>query len=195
MEKLADALYSRFLLRDFFGKIIPGAIFLLPVTILLFKSSSILESLNDTSLGVWLLLLGFAWITAFAIQSFGERVGFIQYYPPSDGQSANQVQRDWYVKYAKLKNRNDYERHAQEFERLSVIMEACGNMYVALVVALPFYFILFLYFIYLAWYEFLVIVILYVLVTVFLRRMYLKHVERQAELVDVVLAMDDLDQR
>ena len=124
---LFDALYSRLLLRDVFGKIVPGSVFLLAVASTVAPAKEVLDYVANMPFGIWTAFLGAAWITAFAIQSLGECTGAIKYHSKDSDQ-----------RFYKLKNKLDLSTknvQKQQFERLVVIKEACGNGYVSLLLS------------------------------------------------------------
>lgn len=131
-ENWVDSLYSRLVLRDLFGKIIPGFILLSALLASLEPVAKV--DVKDLPWAAWVLAFGFAWITGFGIQSFGEHVTIrgrrlLSYYP--DGVTDAQF-REKLVNFVKLP---DYEKYKQDHERLVVIKEACANTYLALIFA------------------------------------------------------------
>lgn len=143
LKSFFDAFYNRLILRDFFGKVIPGLILISVITIcvgLQFnKLSELVRIIHEISLWVWLVMFGLAWITAFAIQSFGESIPknrhkrLIIYYP-TDSFSNDEKWYEFYNRF--IRKASDDEK--MQVERLVVIKEACGNGYVSLILALYF---------------------------------------------------------
>jgi hypothetical protein len=86
-----DAFYQRFLLRDLFAKIVPGLAILFAIGTLIMGFIPVFEKVAQLSLGGWLVLVGFGWITGFAVQSVGEWRGLIIYYP----MRTNRLYRFW----------------------------------------------------------------------------------------------------
>jgi hypothetical protein len=76
-----EALYRHFILRDLFGKVIPGFITLTALAAMLFNPQELKSSLHDLSVMGWLAAIGVGWLTGFIIQSLGESCGLIFYYP------------------------------------------------------------------------------------------------------------------
>ena len=76
MEKMIEYLYEQFLLRDFFGKVTGGFIFLAS---LLFcgwyeaAETDFLQAFRDVSFFPALLLLALCWLAGLALQSLGSR--------------------------------------------------------------------------------------------------------------------------
>jgi len=157
LKDLFESFYSKLVLRDFFGKVIPGA---------LVVGSFVYPRIIATCVGgltspwLWLLFIGLAWVAAFAIQALGEIHGWIRYYPRILECLAWEkvVERDPELKHltgvglAGLgppdhergdKNWQDFITHfnvnvsdpaqIMQRERLVVIKEACGNTYLAFI--------------------------------------------------------------
>ena len=200
--KLIEYFYSHFILRDFFGKIIPGSIVIITI-------SSALLNYNDfwkifdylKEIWLWIFFIGISWIAGFTIQSIGERIPrfYIRYYPPCpliNKKIINLNDKIWY-KLRKIfhESSNDYEN--QKSERLVVITEACGNGYVAFMII---FFIIFVNIIHrlftniprysiLSNYivnrpiEIFYLVIIILIAIIFLRLMHTRHIQRQFKLM------------
>jgi hypothetical protein len=138
LGQLFDAFYSRFILRDFLGKITPGTIFLSALA-LWFKSPTDLFQFSyykDIPLMFWILFLAIAWLVGFTMQSFGElkfpKIGpLIEYYPHPQFFSDSKWM-EFYVSYTDLIRTGEYPEDARGIERMVCIKEACGNGYVAI---------------------------------------------------------------
>lgn len=121
---LFDALYSRLLLRDFFGKVVPGTIIILSICAELFSPNDISKFIYNASVFSALILTGFAWIVAFALQAIGEKTHLIRYHTYNTDKAFYVRRHEFHVK--------TNNREHQQLERLAVIKEACGNGYLAL---------------------------------------------------------------
>lgn len=186
INSLVDALYTKFLLRDIFGKTIPGLIFLFFSGAAAVEIREIFEFIANQSLFSWLLTIGIGWLSGFAVQSAGEAFHLILFYPttitevwwPSSFiarqifnqnpvqnfnidryyEYLDQVKADqdaafvnfsfesdnsWY-QYANIYHKASEEKKAVKGEiksvreRMVVIKEACGNVYVSLLLSLIF---------------------------------------------------------
>src|SRR3989338_2411328 len=124
---LFDALYSRLLLRDVFGKILPGMVVIFSILASFYSVTQIKTLLLEMNFWLWLILLGAAWISAFAVQSLGEFLKVIRYH------NKNTHKEFYKERYEFNKCVNSSEERLQ-LERLVVIKEACGNGYLALAV-------------------------------------------------------------
>jgi hypothetical protein len=121
---LFDALYSRLLLRDFFGKVIPGAIVIFSMCLATWPWTYIQKFIQDLSFISGLILIGLSWILAFALQGVGEVTHLLRYH-------ICKTSKDFYGKRNRFHMRTNARQH-QQLERLEVIREACGNGYIAL---------------------------------------------------------------
>ncbi len=134
LKGLFDAFYDRLVLRDFFGKIIPGLMLLsaiyicLPATIENTPKLFFVQGISNLG---WLAIAGLAWLLSFSVQSFGESVGQSIPYPKNAFSSEG--------KYFDFKIRFDevaLPGEKTQRERYVVIREACGNGYLAIFISL-----------------------------------------------------------
>jgi len=131
-SQLIESLYTRLVLRDLFGKVLPGSLVLVGAYVAFLSDApsptrTILR-LAEAPFGLWAILVPLAWLTSFAIQAAGELFGLIRYYPKrveSQAEVASQLAEF-------MSKATPAER--QVHERLVVIKEACGNGYLALLV-------------------------------------------------------------
>lgn len=122
LKSLFESFYGLLVLRDFFGKIIPGAVLLLAVVWPHVSWQTILVWMGSFWFAIF--ALGLSWVTAFAAQSVGEWIpGGLLYYPKKLGGDK--------TFYDKLNEFDDVARpeHQQKRERFVIIKEACGNMF------------------------------------------------------------------
>jgi hypothetical protein len=128
LTNIFDAFYSRFVLRDFLAKVIPGLI-------LIFALGSAATTTGFVgiyailSFGAWLVLLAVAWVSGFAVQAFGKWLRLIKHLP--DGVDAKEF---WKAELEFYKRLGVVEQ--RRFELLGVIKQTCGNTFVALLVLL-----------------------------------------------------------
>lgn len=122
-------LYDRLLLRDLFGKIVPGGIALVAAIVLLRRDAlpnldSLPKSASELPLAAWLGILGLCWTLAFALQGLGESARLLRNIPRTYDQPG------FYKKMARFDELATSRRRARQLlhaERLLVIKEACGN--------------------------------------------------------------------
>lgn len=160
LKSLFDAFYDRLVLRDFFGKIVPGAIFLSSLWLSVSPANDIMNTIEYLPLGLWLLGLGLAWVFGFAIQSCGEWAGLIINFPVPEDQvlfgvrqfvrrELNQFPQTfandaaWYIwregtyqPSVALLMPEEQRFCRQSVERMAVIKETCGNSYVSIFLTL-----------------------------------------------------------
>jgi len=134
ISKFFDAFYSRFILRDFFGKIIPGSLFLIIASLSIVNVNYAVNFYDYlTNLWIWLIFIGFSWLIGLAIQGIGtieiktnmgigERKNYqlIRIYP----KDINYL--DGEKKY-KLFTKKVIDSQFRIHERYVVLKEACGN--------------------------------------------------------------------
>jgi hypothetical protein len=130
LAKLFQLSYTHFVLRDFFGKIIPGLIFLYSVAVVLMAASGtcgaenncagiVVIAFNDASTVTIILVFGLAWIAAFAVQGLWEIIVRLSCLKETSACIG--------LRYAELRKLESYSWHQFEFKRLVVIEEACRN--------------------------------------------------------------------
>lgn len=129
VSNIIDSLYSKLLLRDVFGKIVPGIIVILTIAVSLSSLSVVIDFLKGAGFALWTLLIGAAWVVAFSVQSFGEFCGLIRYH-------RKEIQLKEYYKLRHQFNSLADDRERMQLERIIVIKEACGNGYAALALSL-----------------------------------------------------------
>ncbi len=183
---LFDAFYERLLLRDVFGKVIPGLVVLVAIAASASTPSRVLAYADSMSFGVWVIVLGAAWIVAFSIQAFGEKTGLIQYY------ASKWNDEQFYSQSLAFEACADPVQR-QQLERFIVIKEACGNGYLAASFALALFVLdrmvesgwswSFLQGLKDSWHLLLVAVGL----VYFLAKMHFIHVERQSTYLETVV--------
>ncbi|MEW6324478.1 MAG: hypothetical protein AB1515_03730 [Nitrospirota bacterium] len=102
----------------------PGMILIVSISIVTFSPDDVWKFIQNASFLPIVLLVGFAWIVAFAVQAIGETTGLICYH-------TYKTNADFYVRRHQFLQRTSVPEH-QQLERLVVIKEACGNGYLAL---------------------------------------------------------------
>jgi len=134
-KSLFDSFYTNFILRDLLAKITPGSIIFSTLFVISSKdSSSFVEFISDLTFWSSIILLGILWITGIAVQGLGEILVWIRYFPKDiDNRTFQEIRLEF------LKRASDGQK--QENERIIVIKEACGNTYVAIVIALFLFFL------------------------------------------------------
>ncbi|MCJ7570791.1 MAG: hypothetical protein MUO82_02795 [Candidatus Thermoplasmatota archaeon] len=154
LANLFDSFYKRFVLLDLFGKITPGAIFLLTVAITVFNPKEFSVFVNYLKeIFIWIIFISISWLIGFAIQGFGEQLKFIRYYPKAvdfkkDFNWVKEIKKlfpeleneedilemddkKWHKIYILFRNIATPSQQ-ENVSRLVVIKEACGNGYLAI---------------------------------------------------------------
>lgn len=202
-----EAVFSRSL--DIFAKILPGLIVLSALAISLTSAEEAYQVISGLSSGEWFAVVAFAWVIGYAVQSFGEAICLIKYYPKFNDEScaSNKTKRctcgkypglsKWYSETAKFRTCSNYEKHKNGYYRLGVIKEVCGNVCAALIFAIVW--VLFcgavtchfardcLYDIVMDEWK---ILLSFALLTLFLGRMHCKHIDRQYKYLQASLSAD-----
>ena len=124
-----DALYYRFILRDFFGKIVPGFILLFSIAVSLTSLIDFKNELALMSYWFWIVSLSISWIAGLTIQAIGDYTNLIKYFPEPET-------FDTYYDKLLLFNKHFPSIEWQNFERLRLIMESSGYSYVSLLISL-----------------------------------------------------------
>src|SRR5208337_4796393 len=86
LKGLFDSLYDKLILRDIFGKVVPGSALVLSIVGSLFGLQAIDRIVGKMTLALWIMVVGFAWLIGFALQYWGEKAGMLWTHPRgSDG--------------------------------------------------------------------------------------------------------------
>lgn len=131
-KEFADALYSSYLARDFFAKVLPGAIvvsaLLYPVVVARGIDWAKFENIPVLA---WLFIYGICWIVGFAIQALGEVIGILRAYPSDEKDDVKILERGIQFHASEPPEPDRVQR-----ERFVVVKEATGNASVAAYLAL-----------------------------------------------------------
>jgi hypothetical protein len=123
-----EVLYFQFILRDLFGKIVPGFALLLAVAFSLSPSKA-LAAYNELSAGIWIVLLSVSWTVGQALQAFGESRGWVVNQPKHVHVNIALIREMIFFQIATTEEKWTYAR-------LGSIKEACGTGYLALSLSL-----------------------------------------------------------
>jgi hypothetical protein len=133
-DGLFDALYRQFLLRDVFGKVLPGLVIVACIGSALGYSAGVKETIAHPTFLDSLFVLGVGWVAGFAVQSAGKILRLKETFPRASYDPAEVTANAAFN--ADLRNfRIQAEPHdLLQFERFTVIKEATGNTAVAIVI-------------------------------------------------------------
>lgn len=120
--------YFHFILRDLFGKIVPGFALLSSIGFALSPSKALM-AYNELSAGIWIVLLSASWTIGHALQAFGESRGWILSRPEQVHANTALTREMIFFQIATVEEKWIYYR-------LVSIKEACGNGYLALSLSL-----------------------------------------------------------
>lgn len=129
-NRIIEALYNNFLLRDLFAKIVPGSVVLVVIAYQSPLGKDAVEVANQIGWPAVFIGAGIAWIIGFALQQIGESLRIIKHHPDKFADSKD-----------RYKLRTDFMKIAtpsesQQAERYTIIKEASGNSATALFTAL-----------------------------------------------------------
>ena len=130
LAALFESFYSKFVLRDLFGKIVPGMLLLFGVCLGLLDMKTVGLLISDLTFGVWIVTAGFSWLLGFVVQYVGEGARLLRTHPKGVGKTRNEFHPD-----LAMFHDNSSSREAIHAERLNIIKEACGNGAVSLGIA------------------------------------------------------------
>jgi len=129
-----DRLYTSYLLRDFVAKILPGLLVLAACLYSPAHPGGFLRLSSHAPLWSWLIALGLAFITGFAVQAIGELIGWASIYPGGSSRD-KAVRRAAITRMVHLSDsRNTWVM--QQRERYVVLKEMAANASFAVVLSL-----------------------------------------------------------
>ena len=134
---LFEAFYSRFILRDFMAKIVPGSIVIISILIATTNDFTEIDVLIRLSFWAWIIFIGISWLFGIAIQGMGEFFRFKA--KDKGGLKKTFTRRQWFTLYFNSKEyienkKPEYGYLKRELERLIFLREASGNGFGALVI-------------------------------------------------------------
>ena len=128
VRDIISNLYSKFLLRDIFGRIGPGLIVLLSFYYYFHTDNTSLNILPSPLTGwTWISIFIVAWIIGITLHGIGELTSLIKNSPKGI------TLKDWIREYFSefLRDADNFEREADE--RIAVVKEASGIGSIALI--------------------------------------------------------------
>jgi hypothetical protein len=144
LDRLLDSLYTRFILRDVLGNVVPGGLLVVALYLSIFSSTADLAAAFSTILGKpafsWVILGAAGWFVSFAIQAFGGLLAqcpkslkrFLPYIDHSERPHHDVI--EWHRKMLYF-NKVASETDRQQFERLETVKEATGNASLSIILS------------------------------------------------------------
>ena len=128
-KEFVDSIYSSYLARDFFAKVIPGGI-VLGAAVLLCNTPSIIApaDLKDIPLLGWLLIYGICWGVGLAVQAIGEKFSLHRAFSGNNEAAFREKIAEFYAANPSSDNRSILERFV-------VLKEATSNIALATVIS------------------------------------------------------------
>ena len=74
LKEITDVLYSSYLARDFFAKVIPGTVLLVFLIYAVYGApelSTVTNGIHDVPYPAWILFYGICWVAGIAVQAVG----------------------------------------------------------------------------------------------------------------------------
>ena len=145
LRALLDSFYDKLILRDLVGKVVPGIAFIVALISGLIGLDVLGQLMTRMTTFVWVVVIGFAWLLAFALQGLGEITTVLRTHP-----RGRRLENERYRPLKPPWTRHDFYRLWANFhkvasthekihaERLNVIKEACGNATVSMASAVAF---------------------------------------------------------
>jgi|GEM_PF-6975263 len=177
LREILDSLYSTFLARDLFAKVIPGSLILYTVlnAISVNGSSGTLKDLNIIG---WLIFFGISWTIGFAVQGIGECTSLHRPNPRNENYEVFLKRKSDFINNTGIPQEARNNR-----ERFVVIKETTANLGTSLIILIIFNFFV---------YKFpeqkeIIAYILVAIIAIILLWYHAVHRERQRDFESVVL--------
>jgi hypothetical protein len=138
LPALFSDLYTKFLLRDFVGKIVPGSILLFSLVAMFVGPRDALAKVTKAPVVVLIVLAGFVWTVTLGVQSLSDRLKIWAYFP-SQVEGAVQTEQDFGKSTMRIVEFQWCATDGEmlQYERFVVIKEACGNLFVEVLLSVP----------------------------------------------------------
>lgn len=130
IKEITDSLYSSFIARDFFAKVLPGSVVISALVYSTYGEKLDFEQLQKIPTFIWFLVYGQCWIFGFFVQGLGERLNILRVSPEDESNAQYHARISDFIVSA----RNNVDRLQRE--RFLIIKEATGNMAVAVLMGL-----------------------------------------------------------
>jgi len=135
LKPLFDSFYDKLVLRDLFGKVVPGVGFMFSAVAGLEGIPTADRVFSKLEVFPWLVVLGAAWLAGFALQYLGELLRLLRTHPRGVDGTGTRV--SFFAEWMSFHNQATLHEKVHA-ERLNVIKEACGNAAVSILCAVVF---------------------------------------------------------
>lgn len=115
-----DALYRKLILRDIFGKIVPGFLVISSLSLRLDSAELMQAVIGKAGVAVWVVVAATSWLIALAMQSLAEATGLVRFWPQDQEPSSGRYRLR--IEFGRAAS--DDEK--QQAERFALIAEASG---------------------------------------------------------------------
>jgi hypothetical protein len=135
-SQIIEALYGRYILKDFLAKSVPGFIVLTALAICM-RFESYWPAVKTLNPWIWIPIYGCSWLAGFSMQGIGEQFGIIRFWPREcSANDGHKPTRDgWMQLTHEVRGRGSKDDIAVQ-QRLGLIKESCGNACVAVLCSL-----------------------------------------------------------
>ena len=130
VKEAVDSLYTTFLARDLFSKVVPGGLVLATIVAVMGKDNAVSGTLPKISFLGWLLVYALCFSIGLAVQAVGEYLKIIRAYPGDESEDTFRT---------RMKEFNDSipsNVDRIQRERYVVIKETTGNFGVAILISI-----------------------------------------------------------
>lgn len=140
---VVESFYTRHVLRDLLGKMAPGTLFLIGLRSISSSFDVAIGEVTDASFAAWLVFAVLAWVAGISLQGLGSMTGRCKFLPMQysmrqKGESRKNADAGFSKTYARLYSASSVTKDAmQGVERLVVIKEATGNLWLAVSLLIP----------------------------------------------------------
>lgn len=133
LDRGFDGFYTRFILRDLVGKVVPGFLFFGVIASTIAGVPATYAHLQNAHLPEMLFMVGLSWVSTLSIQAMFDAIGLFRYFPGDFRTSTKDV-----VRFMRIATPDE----KAQYERFVVIKEGCGNNANALLLGLLFWLVL-----------------------------------------------------
>jgi hypothetical protein len=120
LKPFFDSFYDKLVLRDLFGKVVPGTAVIISIIAAMLTCEEIKDMAVKLPIMPWVLLLGFSWLIGFVLQYIGELFGILRTHPY--GKNKNETRDSFFLKWDQFNSITGIQDKIHA-ERLNIIKE------------------------------------------------------------------------